>query len=125
MLCEAMDMVYEDISKLHHTVAPILTIQTHTKERVAMLKEVITTPNSIHVQSIKYLGAPVVVLKKDWITMQNSKVQLCIKIHSKEKLAKYVDRALGSYKHLFNGLESMIEVHGVPSIGEVRHVRKK
>lgn len=64
----AMSMVYEEMSKLHHTVAPILAIQTNTKERYAMLKEVITTLDNIHEWTTKYPEALRVLLKKDWIT---------------------------------------------------------
>jgi len=101
-LGEAMEMVYEEMSKLHHTVAPIMAIQAHTKERVAMLKEAMIALDKIHEWSVKYLGAPMVVPKKDWITMQNTKVQLHIKIQYKDKLTKDVDMVLASYRHLFS-----------------------
>jgi len=84
-----------------------------------MLREVITSLDNIHERSTKYPGALVVFPKKDWITMQNAKVELCIKIQSKYKLAKEVEKVLASYRHLFSGLESMIENHGFPSIREI------
>lgn len=71
-----MEIIYKEMSKLHHTVAPILEIQAHIKERTAMLKEVVIALDNMHEWSIKYSGALVVVPNKDWITMQNSKVQL-------------------------------------------------
>lgn len=40
--------------------------------------------------------------------MQNNKVQLRIKFQPKDKLAKDVERVLASYKHIFNGLESIM-----------------
>lgn len=46
-----------------------------------------------------------VVPKKDWMTMQNTMVQIHTKIQSKEKLTKDVERVLACYRHLFNGLE--------------------
>lgn len=90
-----------------------------------MLKEVVIALEKIHEWSIKYPGELAVVLKKYWITMKDTKVQLHIKIRSKEKLTKDVDRVLASYRHLFNGLKPMIQIHGVPSIEEVRQVRKQ
>ncbi len=36
-----MAMVYEVMSKLHHTVGPILAIQANTMKMCAMLKEVV------------------------------------------------------------------------------------
>lgn len=47
-LVEAMVVVYEEISKMHHIVAPMVIIQVHTKERVAILKEAMTTLYKIH-----------------------------------------------------------------------------
>ena len=120
-----MEMVDEEMSKLHHTVAPIPVIQDRTKERVAMLKEVVITIENMHEWSIKYPRAPTVFPKKDWITTQNAKVQLCVKIQSKQKLGNDVDRVLASYKHMFNGLESTIQIHGVPSIREVGQENKQ
>lgn len=90
-----------------------------------MLKEAMTALDKIHKWFVKYPRAPVVVPKKDWISIQNTKFQLCIKIQSKEKLAKDVDRVITSYRHLFSSLESMIQLHGAPSLGEVGQVRKK
>lgn len=52
-------------------------------------------------------------------------VQLRIKIQSKEKFTKDVERVLASQIRLFSGLESMIQLRGVPSIEEVEQVRKQ
>lgn len=79
-LRESMEIVYEEMSKLHHTVAPFLAIQAHTKERAAMLKEAVVTLESMHEWSVKYPRASMIVPKKDWITMKNAKVKLRIKI---------------------------------------------
>jgi len=57
--------------------------------------------------------------------MKYAKVQLRIKVQSKDKLAKDVERVLASYKHLFSSLESIIQLHGMPAIGKVRQVRKQ
>jgi len=120
-----MAVVYEEIEKLHHTIEPIVTIQTHSKERVAMLKEAVTTLDKIHEWSKKHPKAPVVVPKKDWIALQNTRVQLRIKVQSREKLAKDAERALASYRQLFSSLESVIQLHGSPSIGEIGQLRNQ
>jgi len=122
---EAMVVDYEEMSKLHHTVATIMTIQAHTKVRVTMLKGAMTTFDKIHEWSVKYPGAPMMVPKKDWIPMQNTKVQLRIKIQSKENLMKDVDTVFISYRQLLSDLESIIQIHGVPSKGEVRQMRNQ
>lgn len=90
-----------------------------------MLKKVVIVLDKIHEWSIKYTGSLAVVPYKDWITMKNRKVQLFIKIQSKKKLDKDVERVSTSYRHLFSGVESMIQLHGVPSIRQVRKVRKQ
>jgi len=118
-----MEVVYEEMSKLHHTVSPILAIHSNTKKKSSMLKQVIITLNNIHEWKNKYLVAPKVLPKKDYITTQNDKI--CIKVQSGHKIDRDVDRVLASYTHLLSGLESVIEVHRVPFIGESREVRKQ
>lgn len=114
-----MAIVYEEMAKLHHTIAPIVAIQTHSKERVAMLKEVMIALDKIHEWYEKYPEAPIVVPKKAWIAMQNTRVQLRIKVQSREKLVKDAERVLASYMKLFSNLESVIQLHGSPSIGKI------
>ena len=80
ILGETMAIVYEEMEKLHHTIAPIVTIQTHSKERVAMLKEAMTALDKIHEWSQKYPEALAIVPRKDWIDMKNTRVQLHIKM---------------------------------------------
>jgi len=80
-----MVVVYEEMEKLHHTIAPIVVIKTHSKERVAMLKEAMTNLDRIHEWSEKYPKAPVVVPRKDWIAMKNTRVLLHIKVQSRKK----------------------------------------
>jgi len=119
ILRETMAIVYEEMAKLHHTIAPIVAIQTHSKERVAMLKEVMIALDKIHEWYEKYPEAPIVVPKKAWIAMQNTRVQLRIKVQSREKLVKDAERVLASYMKLFSNLESVIQLHGSPSIGKI------
>jgi len=46
-------------------------------------------------------------------------------VQSREKLVKYVERVLDSYRQLFNSLESVIQLHGSPSIGEIGQVKNQ
>lgn len=73
ILGETMAVVYEEMEKLHHTIAPIVAIQTHSKERVSMLKEAMTALDKIHEWSENYPKALTVVPRKDWIAMQNTR----------------------------------------------------
>lgn len=57
-------MVYEERSKLHHAVAPILAIQTNTKGKFVMLKKFTKALNSMHWWSTKYLVVSVLILEK-------------------------------------------------------------
>jgi len=83
-LREAMEMVYKETSKLHHIVAPILTIQAHIEERVTIMKEVLVDIDSMHEWCIKYIGAQKVVPKKEWITMKNDKVSSTLRSSRKK-----------------------------------------
>ena len=40
-----------------------------------------------------------------------------MKIQSKDKLVKDVERVMYSYEHLINGIDSMAEIHHIPSLG--------
>jgi len=62
-----MVVVYEEMSKLHHTMAPILAIHANMKEKSSMLKEVVIALDNIHEWKNKYLEASEVLPKKDWI----------------------------------------------------------
>ena len=57
--------------------------------------------------------------------MQNTRVQLRIKVQSREKLAKDAERVLASYRQLFSNLELVIQLYGPPSIGEIGHVKNQ
>ena len=52
----------------------------------------------------KYSEAPNTLPKKDLITTKNDKVQLRMRIQSRDKLAKDVDKFISSYNHLLSGL---------------------
>ena len=117
-------MVYEYMMKLHNIVAPILAIQNAIKWKSHVLKEVSKTLDNIHKWTNRYLEEPETP-NKYWITTQNDKVQFCIRIQSRDELAKDVDRVLASYNHIISGLESVVEVqYGFRSIKEVVKVRK-
>lgn len=75
-----MVVLYEEMAKMHHNMAPNVTIQTHSKEMVSMLRDAMTTLGKIDKWYEKYPEALAMVPRKDWITMKNSMVQLCIKV---------------------------------------------
>lgn len=98
ILGETMEVVYEEMKKLHHTIEPIVTIQNHSKERVAILKEAMIVLDKIHEWYEKHPEASIVVPRNDCISMQNTSVQLRIKVQSREKLAKDAEKVLASYR---------------------------
>ena len=55
--------------------------------------------------------------RKDWIDTQNEKVQIRINVQSKEKLIKDLEKVMFAYEHLISGIDSMAEVHHIPSLG--------
>ena len=65
----------------------------------------------------KYPQAPDAFPRKDWIHIQNNKVQIRMKVQSKEKLFKDLEKVMTAYKHFISGIDSMAELHHIPSLG--------
>ena len=61
--------------------------------------------------------------RKDWIFTQNDKVQIRMKVQSKEKLVKDLEKVMSAYEHLISGIDSMAEVHHNPSLGALGEER--
>ena len=99
------------------TLAPLLRAQAEIKRKTAQLKEASTALDSMLEWSNTYLQAPDTLPRKDWICTQNDKVQIRMKIQSKDKLVKDVEKMMFSYEHLIIGIDSMVEVHHIPSLG--------
>ena len=66
-----------------------------------------------------YPQAPNTLPRKDWIFTQNDKVQIRISVQSKEKLVKDLEKAMSAYEHLISRIDSMAEVHFIPSLGAI------
>ena len=64
-----------------------------------------------------YPQAPENLPKKDWIHTQDAKVQIWIKMQSKDKLSKDLDKVMAAYEHLISGIDSMHILHHIPSLG--------
>lgn len=64
-----------------------------------------------------YPQAPDTLPRKDWVCTQNDKVQIQMKIQSKDKLVKDLEKVMSSYEHLISGIDSMEETHHIPSLG--------
>ena len=65
----------------------------------------------------RYPQAPDTLPRKDWIHTQNDKVQIRMKVQSKEKLLKDLEKVMIAYEHLISGIDSMDELHHTPSLG--------
>ena len=64
----------------------------------------------------RYPQAPETFPKKYWIHTQNDKVQIRIKVQSKEKLFKYLEKVMTAYENLISDIDSMAELHHIPSL---------
>ena len=64
-----------------------------------------------------YLQAPNTLPRKDWICTQNDKFQIWMKVQSKDKLVKDLEKVMFAYEHLISDIDSMDEVHHIPSLG--------
>ena len=65
----------------------------------------------------QYPQAPEKVPKKDWIHKQDAKVQIRMKMQSKDKLSKDLDKVMSAYEHLISDIDSMHNLHHIPSLG--------
>ena len=102
---------------IKQTVAPLLRAQVETKKRNEQLKEATTTLDIIIEWTSRYLQAPDTLPKKNWIHTQNDKVQIRMKVQSKEKLFKDLEKVMTAYEILISGIDSMAELHHIPSLG--------
>lgn len=79
---EDMLIVYEEMLKLHYTIAPLPIVQAKTNEKRTMFRQAATTINNIREWAMKYLDGQTILPTKDWIISQNDKVQIHIKVQS-------------------------------------------
>ena len=112
-----MRKVYEEMFTINQTVAPLLRAQVETKKRNEQLKEASKTLNRILEWKNRYPQAPKNFPRKGWIHTQNEKVQICMKVQSKEKLFKDLETVMTTYENLISGIDSMTEMHHIPSLG--------
>lgn len=87
-------MAHQEMMKLHHLIATFPIIQEKSKERVAMLKHTITVIDNIHEWNTQYPDALEKPPRKDWITLKDDKIIIFIKVHSFDKLSKYLNKVL-------------------------------
>ena len=52
-----------------------------------------------------------------WIHTQDAKVHIQIKMQSKDKLSKDLEKVMSAYEHLISGIDSMHILHHIPSLG--------
>ena len=98
-------------------VTPLLRAQAETKKRNEKLKEASTTLDRMLEWKKIYLQAPETLPRKDWIHIQNDKVQIRMKVQSKEKLFKDLEKVMTAYEHLISGIDSVAEPHHIPPLG--------
>ena len=67
--------------------------------------------------TVQYPQAPEHFPKKDWIHTHDAKVQIRMKMQSKDKLSKDLDKVMAAYEHLINDIDSMHILHHIPSLG--------
>ena len=91
--------------------------QTETKQKHEQLKEASTALDRMMDSTTRYPQAPEHVPKKDWIRTQDAKVQIRMKMQSKDKLSKYLDKVMSAYEHLISSIDSMHTLHHIPSLG--------
>ena len=102
---------------IKQTVAPLVRAQAETKKRSKQLKEFLATLDRMIEWMGRYPQAPENLPKKHWIHTQDAKVHIRIKIKSKDKLSKDLDKVMATYEHLISAIDSMHTLHNIPSLG--------
>lgn len=112
-----MKHVYEEMFTIKQTFAPLLKAQAESKRRIAQLKEASTALDNMLEWLSIYPQAPDTLPRKDWDCTQNDKVQIQMKMQSKDKLVKDLEKVMSSYEHLISRINSMDETHFILSPG--------
>ena len=112
-----MTRVNEEMFTIKQTIAHLLKAQAKTKRRNTQLKEASTVLDKILEWSNKYPQDPTTFPRRDWIATQNEKVQFRMKVQSKENLIKDMEKVMLPCEHFISGIDSMAEVHHIPSLG--------
>ena len=102
---------------IKQTVSPLLRAQAETKQRSKKLNKASVPLDRLIEWIGRYPQALEKLPKKDWIHTQDAKVQICIKMQSKEKLSKDLEKVMAAYENLISGIDSMHELHHIPSLG--------
>ena len=112
-----MQQVYREMLTLKQTVAPLAEARAETKVKHEQLKEALAALDKMINWTVQYQQAPENVPRKDWGHTQDAKVQIRMKMQSKDKLAKDLDKVVSAYNHLISGIDSMNALHHIPSLG--------
>ena len=112
-----MRQVYVEMFTIKQTFAPLVRAQTKTKQKHEQLKEALAALDRMMDWTVRYPQAPEHFPKKDWIHTQDAKVQIRMKMQSKDKLSKDLDKVMAAYEHLISGIDSMHLLHHITSLG--------
>ena len=83
-----MRQVYGEMFTIKQTVTPLVRAQAETKQKHEQLKEALTSLDRMMDWTTRYPQAPEHVPKKYWIHMQDAKIQIRMKIQSKDKIPR-------------------------------------
>ena len=112
-----MRQVYGEIFTIKQTIAPLVRSQKETKQKHGQPKEASTALDRMMDWTAWYPRAPEHLPKKDWIHTQDAKFQIRMKMQSKDKLSKDLDKVMSAYEHLISDIDSMHILHHIPSLG--------
>ena len=112
-----MRQVYEEMFTIKKIVSPLIRAQAETKKRNEKLKEASIALDRMLESTNRYPQALETFPRKYWICTQNDKVQLRMKVPSKENLLKDLEKVMTTYENLISGIESMARLHHIPSLG--------
>ena len=91
-----MRQVYGEMFTIKQTVAPLVKARAETKQKHEQLKEAPVVLDKMMNWTVQCPQVPEHFPKKDWIHTQDAKVQIRMKMQSKDKLSKDLDKVMSS-----------------------------
>ena len=112
-----MRQVYGEMFTIKQTVTSLVRARAETKQKHEQLKEASAALDKMMNQTVQYPQVPEHLPKKDQIHTQDAKFQIRMKMQSKDKLSKDLEKVMSSYDHLISGIDQIHTLHHIPSLG--------
>jgi len=116
---------YEEMIILHKAKAPLYDIQNKLQENLKIARLAHMVVDMIQEWSTKYLNAPEMLDRKGRVEDETNRVETNIHMQVYYQLKNHIDNTVSSYMKLHYGLEALVRMHKMPSIGASRELKHK